>query len=363
VVDDGFGILLTENPPATIPLGSPVELYGHPLEVNGNYPGTREAPVGNITPGLSIISDYKIYLTDQINVGSFDYTITQADLIDILPDGRYQYQIIVSVGIPSNLELGKQDQAYLRAHPAYESTLLYAPTTSNTVINNVGPFLYDRISGPFFTDMNVEETDVVTLYDTIGDVISTSIMEKNTLISSIAISADAFLFWDKSRGRMQWDGDRQAFKSITDSSGVSHIHYKCVPTILPGQFTSWRCLVGTTVATKMIVELEPNIRQEFTLPAGVSTAVVINYPTDSLPIDRIHVLFETETPDEAIYMKGWEVDSLTVSAISHATIAKVSGSKVWGSSGVMAKPYFLRLEYIKAQVDLLAKLDAGLVAL
>ena len=211
--------------------------------------------------------------------------------------------------------------------------------------------------------MNVEETDIVTLYDTSGGVISTSIFGKNVLVSGIPISADCFLFWDRVRGKMQWDGNREAFKSITDSSGVSHIHYQCVPTIKPGQFTSWRCLIETTVDTKMVVELEPNTNQEFILPAGVQTAVVINFPVDSNPIERIHVLFSTDIPESVVYMKGWQIDTLTVGSISHATVAKVSGHSVWASSGAMAKPFFLKLDYIKAQADLLAKLDAGLIVL
>ena len=359
VVDNGYGVLLAESPLVNIPMDAPFELYGHPLEINATYPGTSEDPI----TFLSIISDHKIYLTDAINVGSFDYEVTESLLVQTLPDGRFQYQLTVSHGIPHHLDVGRTDQAYLRAHPAYESLPLTVPTTSGTVITNIGPFLFDRVSGPFYTDMNVEETDIVTLYDNMGGIISTSILGKNELVSGISISADCFLFWDKVRGKMQWDGNRQAYQSITDSAGVSHIHYQCVPTIKPGQLTSWRCLIETTVETKMVVELEPNAKQEFILPAGVQTAVVIDFPLDSKPIERIHVLFSTETPESMVYMRGWTIDTLTVGFISHATIAKVSGHSVWASSGVMAKPFFLKLDYIKAQADLLAKLDAGLIAL
>lgn len=364
VVDDGYGLLLTDKSPVTISENSDVVLYGHPLEVLGNYPGTSEAPVGNITH-ITVKSDHKIYLTDELNVGSFSYTVTFSQLDpDLLPDGRFKYNIKVTPGIPENLTDGSVDQVYLRAHPAYESPLLSVPTTSNTIIGSIGPFVYDRVSGPFFTDMNVEETDVVTTYDTNGEPINSSIiLSKNALIPNIPISADSFLFWDKVRGRIQWDGNRKAFKSITDSSGVSHITYQCIPYIDPGNVTSWNCAIETTVATKMVVELEPNIKQEFTLPAGVQTAVDIQFPVTDLPIERIHVLFITEEPNSDVYMRSWQMNTATVGTISHATIVKVSGTSVWASSGVMVKPYFLLLAYIKAQVDLLAKLDAGLLAL
>jgi hypothetical protein len=312
-------------------------------------------------PGIILNSDYKIYQTDEINVGSFSYKVVRSKLLSVLDDGRYQFQVLIEIGITSKLEDGRTDQAYLRAHPAYESTVLHAPTAAGTVLNNVGPFLYDRVSGPFFTDMDVEETDIVTLYDSTSNILSTTEFSKNELISGISIPSDAFLFWDKVRGSMQWDGVRQAFVSVTDKDGFSHIHFKCVPLIKPGYFNSWRCLVETTVNTTMTVELEPNTKQQFILPGGVRTAVIIDYPAESLPIERIHVLFQTEVPGSKVYMKNWEVDIVTVSAISHTTIAKVSGSNVWASSGAFAKPYFLRLEYIKAQVDLLAKFDSGLI--
>lgn len=312
-------------------------------------------------PGIILLSLHRIYPTDEINVGSFSYRVVQADLVRILEDNRYQYQILVENGIPEKLTDGSTNQVYLRTHPAYESPVLYAPTSSNTVLNNVGPFLYDRVSGPFFTDMDVEESDIVTLYDSVGRVLSTSAFSKNELIAGVAIQSDSFLFWDKVRGGLQWDGDRQAYTSVTDSVGFSHIHFKCVPVIKPGYFSNWRCLVETTVNTTMTVELEPNARQQFVLPAGVQTVVVIDFPVGSSPIERIHVMFQTEVPSSKVYMKSWEVDTVTVSAISHATIAKVSGSNVWASSGAFAKPYFLRLEYIKAQVDLLAKFDSGLI--
>lgn len=360
VVDDGYGLLLTDKSPVTIPENADVVLYGHPLEILGNYPGTSEAPIDTII----VKSNHNIYLTDEINVGTFSYTVTTSTLDPVtLPDGRFQYILQVSPGIPENLTDGSVDQAYLRAHPAYESPLLSVPTTSNTIIGSIGPFVYDRISGPFFTDMNVEETDIVTTYDTNGTLVKSAILGKNALIPNIPISADSFLFWDKVRGRIQWDGIRKAFKSITDSSGVSHITYQCIPYIDPGNITSWTCAIETTVATKMVVELEPNIKQEFTLSAGVQTTVDIQFPITDLPIERIHVLFITEEPNSDVYMRSWQMNTSTVGTLTHTTIVKVSGTSVWASSGVMVKPYFLLLAYIKAQVDLLAKLDAGLLAL
>jgi hypothetical protein len=358
VVDNGYGLLFENSPVLNSAQGSSVSLFAHPLEVNGTF-----APN---TTFLIVKSDHKIYEGDEVNVGTVSYRIQVAILDQTLPDGRFQYQLIVDPGIPITLENERTDQVYLRAHPAYESPVLAVPTIANGFFGNVGPFLYDRVSGPFFTDMEAEEVDLIGLYDLNSDLIGGSYfrISKNYLVQSVSISADSFLFWDRVRGKMQWSGDKQAFISITDDQGVSHIHFKCIPTILVGyEVSGWRCVIEAESNTKMVVELEPNPPQEFTIPANTQTIINIDFPSSGSDIERIHVLFSTEAPNSQVYMRSWQPDSITVSFISHATIAKVVGNTVWASSGVMAKPYFLKLDYIKAQVDLLAKLDGGLLAL
>ena len=362
-VDDVIagGVFLTENPTIELAAGASVELYGHPLEMAASYPGTPEAPVNIVI----VASDYKIYPGDMLNIGAFDHEISATSGPVIRGDGRFQYQLTVIEGITSNLDLGRQDQAYLRAYPAYESQQLKTPTIPGTLISNIGPFLYDRVSGPFFTDLNVEEVDIVTVYDSSGAQLSTSKMAKNALIYNASISADAMLFWDKSEGSIQWDGNRQAFKAITSAAGLFHLHYQCEPNIPVGQVTfSWKINVEAEVDTTMIVELEPNINQVFNLVGGEKTSVEVLFPLDDLDIQHIHVLFNTEAvnPGKAVYIRSWETTTPTVGSISHATIAKVTGQFVWGSSGVFAKPYMLKLDYLKASADLFAKFNQGMIA-
>jgi len=361
IVDDGFGLLLTETPITTFEAGSEVELYAHPLQMNVSYAATPEDPEDFI----SIISDHKIYPGDVITVGSYEHDVTEAILANTLEDGRFQYQLTLATGITSNLSAGSYTDVYLRAYPAYESLPLRTPTLPTTVIGSVGPFLFDRVSGELFTDLNVEEIDIVTLYDTSGAQISTSNMSKNEVIYGVSLSPDMFLFWDRVRGKIQWDGTKKAFKAITDQYGVFQLHNMCVPVFPPGQVTRWLARVEATVETKMVVELEPNPPQVFTIPAGTSTSVAIEFPTTDAPIERIHIVFDTGTdnPEAAVYMKSWETNTPSVGFISHATIAKVTGRFLWGSSGAFAKPYFLKLDYIRAQADLFAKLNSGLLVL
>jgi hypothetical protein len=360
ITDAGFGILLTETPITRFEAGSEVELYAHPLQMNVSYAATPENPEDFI----SVLSDHKIYPGDIITVGSYEHDVTEVILVNTREDGRFQYQLTLATGITSSLNAGSYTDVYLRAYPAYESLPLRTPTLPTTVIGSVGPFLFDRVSGELFTDLNIEEIDIVTTYDTSGAQITTSKLTKNAVIYGASISPDMFLFWDKVRGKIQWDGNRKAFKAITDTKGVFQLHNMCVPVIPPGQVTRWLARIEATVETRMVVELEPNSPQVFIIPAGTSTSVAIEFPLTNKPIERIHIVFDTGSinPEAAVYMKSWETNTPSVGFISHATIAKVTGRFLWGSSGAFAKPYFLKLDYIRAQADLLAKLDSGLIA-
>ncbi len=354
VVDDGYAILVRDNLPVNFYIGDSVELFAHPIEVNGDY--SDASPV-NPKFVIYVYSDHKIYLGDEINVGSFNHEVTAAHLDGTIEDGRYHYQLTLKSGITSPLYVGRQDQAYLRAYPAYESNKLKVPTVPGKLVGNIGPFLYDRVSGPFFTDMNVDEIDVITAYDSTGSILFQKRAQKNDLMYAIQIPPDMFLFWDKIRGEMQWS--KSSFVGIPDAKGLSHIHYKCVPTITPGQIQYWRLRVTPDADTTMVVELEPSGKQTFELPGGRTSSVTIQMP--NVPIERIHVMFRS-TPGSKVYMKAWEVDSSAITSISHATVVKLSGRYVWGSSVAFAKPYWLRLDYLRARIGESGR-DRGLIAL
>ncbi len=367
VVDDGYSILV-DDLPINFYEGDNIELYAHPLELVADVAGSPEQPIKTVY----LISDHRIYPGDELNVGSFNHVIQESHLHSTLDDGRYRYDITTLTGITSRLSAGRQDQVYLRAYPAYESQKLKTPTVPGRIAGNVGPFCYDRVSGPFFTDLVVPEIDILTAYDSTGSELFTKRVEKNELLYATAISPDSFLFWDRIRGKIQWDNKTAAFKAIPDERGVFHLHYKCIPPIIPGQIQYWRTRITPSVPTKMIVELEPNERQVIQLDAGRPTAVTIQLPSNYSPVERFHILFDTGNPtdpatgepytDQSILMRAWEVDSSAITAISHATIAKVSGRFLWGSSAAFAKPYWLRLDYLKSRADL-TSLNAGLIAL
>jgi len=332
---------------------------------------------------------YSIYPGDVINYKFFEYDVADALLVGTLPDGRKTYQVTIDVGIPDTLVDGATNQVYLRAFPAYESTRRPLPNIPLTQ-NNIGPFLYDRISGSFFEDLEVEEVDVLSLYSAAGArILYEKDSGKNRLVYNIAIPSDAFLFWDLSQGRLNFSRTNKTFVALTDDRGKFHVHFECVPEIQhePG-FQGWRVQVTPEVDTYMVVQLEPNpLLPPFTLrapgappppppprggvflPAGVTTSVNIDFPENSVPITRLNVLFDTEVKPgtfnagSRIDMKSWEIRGLQTTAfVSHATIAKVTGRNVWASSSAFAKPYWLRLTYLEVQTDLYSRFNGGLLA-
>jgi hypothetical protein len=334
-------------------------------------------------------SDHPIYPGDVINYKFFEYDVVAAVASGTLPDGRRTYQITIDVGIPDTLENGRTDQLYLRAYPSYESERRPLPNIPITEAN-IGPFLYDRLSGSFFEDLDVEEKDIVTLYSAAGSAITSFDDGKNTLIYNVAISPDSFLFWDLSAGKLNYSRTNNTFVAFTNDEGKFHLHFTCVPEITHNAdgFEGWRVQVTPQNDCYMIVHLEPNsILTPFTtrapgaplppppprgglfLPAGVTTSVNIDFPQGSEPIKRIHILFDSEvTPgspqaNTRIDMESWEIRGIETAAfISHATIAKVTGRNVWASGPAFAKPNWLRLTYLRVQTDLYSRFNAGLLA-
>lgn len=334
-------------------------------------------------------SIHRIYPGDVINYKFFEYDVADAVSVGSLPDGRTTYQVTIDVGIPDTLNDGSVDQIYLRAYPAYESSRRPLPKIPLTE-NNIGPFLYDRMSGSFFEDLEVEEVDIVSVYAASGSrVLQEKNSDKNYLIYNLAVPSDCFLFWDLDQGRLNFSRTNKTFVAFTNDQGKFHSHFDCVPPIKhePG-FEGWRVQVTPEVDTYMLVQLEPNpLKAPFTLrapgapappppprdglllPAGVTTSVNIDFDPSDQPITRLNILFDTEVKPGVfnagarIDMRSWEIRGLQTAAfVSHATIAKVTGRNVWGSSSAFAKPYWLRLTYLEVQTDLYSKFNGGLLS-
>jgi len=329
-------------------------------------------------------SEFPIYPGDVINYRFFEYDVADSLVVGSLADGRVTYQVTINVGIPDQLEDGREDQVFLRAYPSYASERRPLPNIPLTE-NNVGPFLYDRVSGSFFEDLDVEEVDIVRLHTATGaEIHREDDASKNYLVYNLAIPSDSFLFWDLSRGRLNFSRATSSFVALGDSEGKFHLHYTCVPEIphLEG-FEGWRVQVTPEHDTYMVVHLEPNpLLAPFTtrapgapappppprggvfLPAGVTTSVNIDFPEGSDPIQKIHLLFDSPgNPGARVDMGSWEIRGVqTVAFLSHVTIAKVSGRNVWASSSAFAKPYWLRLTYLEVQTDLYSRFNGGLLA-
>jgi len=261
-------------------------------------------------------SSEPLYPGDVINFKAFEYDVAEALLTGSLPDGRSTYQVTIDVGIPETLEDGRTDQVYLRAYPSYESTNLPIPEVPLTSAT-VGPFLFDRISGPFFEDLEVEEIDVISTHTASGAVIDRNIVRngKNFLIYNLSLPADSFLFWDRSEGRPNFNRDKQTFVAFTDDEGLFHMHFKCVPEIehRPPSLEGWRAQFTPEEDVYLTIDLEPNgLLAPFTarlpgapappppprgglfLPAGVTTPVNIDFPAGSSPIEFMHILIQSE---------------------------------------------------------------------
>lgn len=362
------------------PFALPSPIAGNPL---------TWAQLSTVTTFV-VHSEYPIYSGDVINYKFFEYDVVESLPVSTLPDGRTTYQVTIDVGIPDTLDDGSTTQVYLRAYPAYESERRPLPNIPITE-NNIGPFLFDRVSGSFFEDLEVEEVDVVSLFTASGArILQQKNAGKNFLIYNVALPSDAFLFWDLDLGRLNYSRSSKTFVAFTNDDGKFHLHFDCVPEIKhTSGFEGWRVQITPQNDTYMVVQFEPNpVLAPFTtrapgaptppppprggvfLPAGVTSSVNIDFPEGSEDISRIHIMFDSEVtpgttnPGSRVDMESWEIRGVQTTAfISHATIAKVTGRNVWGSSSAFAKPYWLRLTYLQVQTDLYSRFNGGLLAL
>lgn len=356
-------IVLNEPPQTIYEAGTNVDLFSVPLEMNGTFNGS---PLSKVSTFI-VHSKYRIFNGDQINWNTSSFDVISLDNTGVLPDGRYTYILQIEGGIPETLVDGSKNQVYLRAHPAYESRPIEIPRIAPSIASNIGPFLFDRVSGTMFTDIEVEEFDTIYLHRPDSSVFSTRTVSKNELILNRGIGADTFLFYDPQQGSLNYNNTTSEFVAITSDHGRFHIHNRCIPTLKAGQTAGWTVRFRSEVDVRVIIELEPNPRVVYNIPGGLVPSTV-NIPFPNADVERIHVLVDAATTspldfsNKRIYMGNWNIVGEEATLISHATVARATGEYTWGSTGLFVKPMFMLLDYLRASSDLYSRLNAGLIA-
>lgn len=340
VSDTVMRLHITSTLNASFTAGTEVSLFAVPLTVVGGY----EAP----SLKIALSSPYPIYRGDVVVISNFHEVeiVDTNEAISTTP-GVYTYGITLQSS--QNVSFTDGQRIWLRAYPAYESPVMLAPP---------GPFVYDRVSGVFYNDMDdIREVDTLTLRDDASDPVSQLWSGKNTPIYQASIPVDTFLFGKRLNGVVKWDATRQAVALSADEHGRADIRLELTPPWKSGQASSWVYTFESTGPAKVSVTYAPGPKHLVDINAANQYTLTVPMPSTA---QEIQIRMFADDPNTQVFLRACSVNGVPVRTLSHTTVAHVSGPWSWGSTGALAKRA-LRLEDVTARADLNGSLSSGFV--
>ncbi len=325
---------------------------------------------GSESAGATIIvikTPLDVVYGDQLLIDTVEYAITAADHVnDDILTGEKVWQITLSAGL--HRALVDQGIVHLRAHPAYVRLRCPIPSIPRLAAATAGPILLDRVSGAMRGPRSFPEFVSVRLLRSnnspIGDPIAA---RKNLPVIRQSISSEALLFWDVANGKVRWDGAHACGVLVDEGDGLGRFRVvkKLDPPFPTGQVTEWRVQVKPVTPagagpTRMSVRIDPGPAQEFLLVNNVRTTVRVLFP--SADAERIRIAL-TGQPGAHVEIGAFTVAGSLANAIDYSIVAHVDGVYRWASSGMLVKPYFLSLGYVRANFDSGAAFDSGYLML
>lgn len=336
---DGSRVHLQAPLGASFDAGTEVTLWDVPVTVSGTYAG----PVTQFV----LHSLYGIYRGDSIVFDSFhELEVASAVLSNTTPEGLGVY--LVTLTEPYALTLTEGLVLGLRAFPAYASPKMLAPYRQ--------PFVYDRVSGVFYEDMDdIREVDTVTLHDDFGTPIVTMDGYKNMPVIRSSVPVDMLLFGKRMEGTVKWDATKSAVVFIPGDRGRAYLRYPVAPSWPTGEITSWTLEVEATAAAKFSITLAPG--NKVLVPVDASGVYTITVPMPASAVTEIQIKVFAD-PGVEVRLRSWSATGTAARMISHTTVARVSGPWLWGSTGALSKRN-LRLDDVLLTADDSGVLTSG----
>jgi hypothetical protein len=223
-------VILTTRLLADHPAGQFVYHYSNPIEVEGAY--SKGQTVINVdTPWFLVRGDVIAIATNPDLVLAFtEFSVVDLNLTGVVDD-IYQYQITLDG--PIQRDLVDEEVIQLRAFCSYKSITLTVPTHGSALRRIVGPFLLDWASAPFVNNLPFGETMTVQPMAInrvpLGPPLS---FEKNSTLLNVPIRADQFMFWDRVKGRINYDNGQNRFVMMPDENGEWRLKYTAIPNIV-----------------------------------------------------------------------------------------------------------------------------------
>jgi hypothetical protein len=260
---------------------------------------------------------------------------------------------------PITRDLLENSIAYIRAYPAYISKSIQVPTTLNTS-EPMGPFIIDFLSGRLINGTEPKETFAIktatksSQYIT-GDENSYVSILKNHIILKRPIASHVPMFWELAEGTMRVTSSRTVLK-VNPDKRVFSVGCKCIPN-LPSDFT-WRVNAIANDDCTIRFNFSPNVVQEFSLNAGISTGLLVTIPAGD-EVESIEINISSSSDGCYVQLGEWNIQNGSVDKIEYTVLVPITGIYTYQCSGLILKPYFLSSDSLKASYDSGATSDSG----
>jgi len=348
--------------------GSLIDIWGAPVSV------TVAVSVGSNS--ITVKSSYPIFIGDKISIlcndallGSYvEHVVTSLTTISEAKDNPvtaddyyYFYTVNFAESNKTVIDLIENHVVYLRCYPAYLSSMMPIPQIGVNY-GSLGPLLFDSTSA-LLLDRNeeLEEYMGVQLYDSMKNKFSTELVStgKNYLVKQLPIKSDSFLLFDKIYGLLNYANG--SFLAGADENGKFAIISQLVPEITAPM--KWIFSVEPTCNASMRVRLWPNDAQEFQLTANTKTSYIVELAEGDEDATKfeINILFDDYPATCSI--SDFTLQGSRVSFFRYSLMSRVNGDFSWGSTGLLIKPLFLNLDYIKSVRDYGSGHNTGFVRL
>jgi len=359
-VDDGT-IAFTEPLDEDHAANVEVTLHGVPIFLNGSY--AKGATV------IVVKGDYEIFGGDQVLIDTIERDVSEAlfDSIDGIT-GQRVYQLTLAKGL--HRAVVDQETIHLRAHPAYSRQRCQLPAIPRFERLLTGPLLLDWVSGTLVGEETFRETMTIQLlgasFLAVGGKITAA---QNQPVIRAPILAETMLQWDLANGKVNWrEDDKKVIATLTaDAAGRGRWRAvrKLDPPFPTGQITEWRIVARAVVPpgagpTSLIVTAEPGEQQVAALPANVQVTVPVTLP--SSPVTRLHVAIAGD-PGAVVELGDWNIVGSRAVGVDYSIVAHATGVFRWASTGLLVKPMFRNLDYVRPTLDVNAQLDGGFLLL
>lgn len=257
------------------------------------------------------------------------------------------YDLTLKTSLP--ITLPDETVIYLRAYPAYKSKTVFLPIQRFSA-KTTGPNLIDYISGRLKDGIDISEVLSVELFDRNGTSLTGSspvVKQKNFMVKD-DIPVDALLFWDLIEGEI--DFKNGIILGTLSSNGRFLLRQKIIPNLKNSITWNFRVKPVDTNTTFKI-GLRPNDYIS-TVINDFNNFTVIPVAFDEVvhePVESIEIIVS------GLANKTFEISSILTENVPETLIynlvLRAETFATWQASGLISKPMFLLLDYLKGRFD------------